>query len=105
MRLAREFGQPSWRAMLSGMSCTELQEWVEYYGDRWFSDELLDAHFSQLKYLVVSAFCETEYTPGDFSLINPTEDKTEEEPSGEKLMLIAEGISGGVRYGPEPAGR
>lgn len=91
--------------MLTGMSCTELQEWVEFYQERWFTDELTDAHFSQLQYLVVSAFCNNEYTPRDFSLINQTEYETETEPDDEKLMLIAEGIAGGVRYGPEPTGR
>jgi phage tail assembly protein T len=40
MRLAREFGRPDWRAMLSEMSSSEWFEWIEYYQDHCFSDDL-----------------------------------------------------------------
>ncbi|HBW4577318.1 TPA: phage tail assembly protein T, partial [Klebsiella pneumoniae] len=48
MRLAREFGRPDWRAMLSEMSSSEWFEWIEYYQDHCFSDDLLDSHFANL---------------------------------------------------------
>ncbi|HHQ8064130.1 TPA: phage tail assembly protein T, partial [Klebsiella pneumoniae] len=54
MRLAREFGRPDWRAMLSEMSSSEWFEWIEYYQDNCFSDDLLDSHFANLSYLAVS---------------------------------------------------
>ncbi|MDO6406256.1 phage tail assembly protein T [Pantoea phytobeneficialis] len=98
MRLAREFGRPDWRAMLSGMTSTELREWSQFYRDHYFNDHLLDAHFASLSHLVISLMCKNDMTPASFSLLHP--DKKDVEPSDEQLMLLAEGISGGVRYGP-----
>lgn len=98
MRLAREFGRPDWRAMLSGMTSTELREWSLFYRDNYFNDHLLDAHFASLSHLVISLMCKNDMTPASFSLLHP--DKKDVEPSDEQIMLLAEGISGGVRYGP-----
>jgi phage tail assembly protein T len=60
MRLAREFGRPDWRAMLSEMSSSEWFEWIEYYQDNCFSDDLLDSHFANLSYLAVSLFTDPD---------------------------------------------
>ncbi|MEC5321165.1 phage tail assembly protein T [Brenneria populi subsp. brevivirga] len=98
MQLAREFNRPDWRTMLSCMSSTELYEWADFYRENYFRDGLLDAHFSQLDYLLVSVNCKHEMTLSDFSLLNPT--TPDEAPDDETLMNIAESIPGGVRYGP-----
>ena len=73
MKLAREFRRPDWRAMLAGMSSTELAEWGRYYQQQYFENDLLDAHFSRLSHLVVSLMCpDTELTPLNFSLLHPS---------------------------------
>lgn len=102
MRLAREFGRPDWRAMLSEMSSSEWFEWIEYYQDRYFSDDLLDSHFSNLSYLAVSLFTDPDkhgISALDFSLL-ATGRAESEELSDEQLMSIAESIPGGTRYVP-----
>ncbi|EAA5550483.1 phage tail assembly protein T [Salmonella enterica subsp. enterica] len=96
--LAREFGRPDWRRMLASMSCTELVEWMEYYTSTPFSDVLLDAEFAQLNTTIVSLVsADAHVSPADFMLLSPV--VTDEEQSDEKIMLVAEGITGGVRYG------
>ncbi|VEA68452.1 phage tail assembly protein T [Serratia rubidaea] len=85
--------------MLSEMSATELVEWASFYKENHFSDALLDAEFSTLKATVVALFSSGEepINPGDFSLLTPPE--PEKEQTDDELMLIGEGIFGGVRYG------
>lgn len=103
MRLAREFGRPDWRAMLAGMSSTELGEWAVFYHDQYFHDQLLDAHFSNLSHLIISLECKDhEMTPASFSLLNPS--PPDESPDDEQLMSLAESLSGGIRYGPAVSG-
>ncbi|ANI82415.1 MULTISPECIES: phage tail assembly protein T [Kosakonia] len=99
MKLAREFGRPDWRAMLSAMSSTELAEWGDFYRVQLFSNDLLDNHFACLSHLVVDMMCKDHgLTPADFSLLNPL--KPFPEQDDETMMHLAEGISGGKRYGP-----
>ncbi|WP_058911142.1 phage tail assembly protein T [Entomohabitans teleogrylli] len=102
MKLAREFGRPDWRAMLAGMSSTELGDWAVFYQQHYFHDAQLDAHFSGLTYAVFALFSrDSQLSPGTFSLFNPTETVTEQEdPDDDMLMAKAEGISGGIRYDP-----
>lgn len=85
--------------MLSEISSTELGEWAEYYRDNPFSDVLLDAEFSTLKATLVALFSSGDepINASDFSLLTPPE--PEIETTDEDLMLIGEGIYGGVRYG------
>lgn len=99
MKLAREFRRPDWRAMLAGMSSSELAEWGRYYQKQYFEGDLLDTHFSRLCHLIVSMLCtKTELTPRDFSLLNPPEQ--EDLPMDDDvIMSVAESL-GGVRYGP-----
>ncbi|RYM60030.1 phage tail assembly protein T [Serratia quinivorans] len=99
MRLAREFKRPDWRQMLSEISSTELGEWAEYYRENRFSDALLDAEFSSLKATMVALFTsgDEEIYPGDLSILTSPEPETEQ--TDDELMLIGEGIFGGVRYG------
>lgn len=102
MRLAREFGRPDWRAMLSEMSSSEWFEWIEYYQDHCFSDDLLDSHFANLSYLAVGLFTDPDkhgISALDFSLLAAGREESEE-VSDEQLMSIAESIPGGVRYVP-----
>jgi phage tail assembly protein T len=99
MRLAREFRRPDWRCMLSSMSCSELAEWAAFYRGNLFSDALIDAEFSALSLTITSAFCgKTELTMADFSLLSSVSEPVEQ--SDEEMMLAAEGLSGGMRYGP-----
>lgn len=98
MKLAREFRRPDWRAMLAGMSSTELAEWGRYYRQQYFENDLLDAHFSRLSHLVVSVmFPDTELTPLNFSLLNPPEPETL--PMDDDVMMSVAESLGGVRYG------
>ena len=102
MRLAREFGRPDWRAMLSEMSSSEWFEWIEDYQDHCFSDDLLDSHFANLSYLAVSLFTDPDkhgISALDFSLL-ATGRAESDELSDEQLMSIAESIPGGTRYVP-----
>ncbi|HBT9662426.1 TPA: phage tail assembly protein T [Klebsiella pneumoniae] len=102
MRLAREFGRPDWRAMLSEMSSSEWFEWIEYYQERCFSDDLLDSHFANLSYLAISLFTDPDkhgISALDFSLLT-TDREENEDISDEQLMSIVESIPGGVRYVP-----
>lgn len=99
MKLAREFGKPNWRAMLSAMSSSELAEWGVFYREQYFSCDLIDNHFARLNHLVIDMMCKDHgMTPADFSLLNP--EKTTPEQDDETLMHLAEGIPGGTRYGP-----
>ncbi|MGU9869887.1 phage tail assembly protein T [Kluyvera ascorbata] len=92
--------------MLAGMSSTEYADWRTFYQDNFFNDAQLDAHFSSLLYTVIAAFDpKTTSTPASFSLLSPSvEDITDDEPGDAALMTKAEGISGGVRYGPDGSG-
>ena len=86
--------------MLAGMSSTEYADWRTFYQDNFFNDVQLDAHFSSLMHIVITAS-----TPASFSLLSPSaEDIADDEPGDAVLMAKAEGISGGVRYGPDGSG-
>ncbi|ORM93149.1 phage tail assembly protein T [Pantoea cypripedii] len=104
MKLAREFHRPDWRAMLAGMTSSELEQWHEFYQENHFSDALLDAHFAALNLTVFTLACgENDLTPGHFSLLSPALTRALPEPDedhDEKMMALAEGVHGGVRYGP-----
>jgi phage tail assembly protein T len=88
--------------MLAGMSSAELGDWHLFYQSHLFQDAQLDAHFSGLLYSINSLFFrDPELTPAHFSLLSPSGERIEdEEPNDEALMTAAEGITGGVRYGP-----
>lgn len=99
MKLAREFRRPDWRAMLAGMSSSELSEWGRFYHEQYFEGNLLDTHFAKLSHLIISMMGGDEnLTPRHFSLLNPVE--SEPEMSSETMMSLAESLPGGVRYGP-----
>lgn len=88
--------------MLAQMSCTELSEWEQFYADEYFATDLIDAHFSCLSHHITNIVCKDHgLTPADFSLLNPqTRPEPDTETSDEAMMLAAEGITGGIRYGP-----
>ncbi|AYL65724.1 MULTISPECIES: phage tail assembly protein T [Citrobacter] len=99
MQLAREFRRPDWRRMLSEMSASELGEWAEHFSLKSFSDALLDAEFATLKALVTGLVTGVAQDADDFRLLSaaePVPEKTDDE-----LMRLGEGITGGVRYGPD----
>ncbi|HAK8511664.1 TPA: phage tail assembly protein T [Salmonella enterica] len=99
MQLAREFRRPDWRRMLSEMSASELGEWADHFGRFSFSDALLDAEFATLKALVTGLVTGAAQDADDFRLLSaaePVPEKTDDE-----LMRLGEGITGGVRYGPD----
>ncbi|EBZ2142375.1 phage tail assembly protein T [Salmonella enterica subsp. enterica serovar Newport] len=99
MHLAREFRRPDWRRMLSEMSASELGEWAEHFSLSSFSDALLDAEFATLKALVTGLVTGAAQDADDFRLLSasePVPEKTDDE-----LMRLGEGITGGVRYGPD----
>ena len=103
MKLAREFGRPDWRAMLAGMSSTEYGDWKIFYQDNYFHDVQLDAHFSGLLYTISTLFfADPELSPDSFSILSPEPESIDiDDPDDDTLMAKAEGISGGVRYGPD----
>jgi phage tail assembly protein T len=72
LNLAREFGRPDWRAMLAGMTSSELGDWHQFYREHYFQDAQLDAHFSELLYSISTLFFrDPELTPAHFSLLSP----------------------------------
>lgn len=100
MRLAREFRRADWRRMLSEMSATELGEWGDYFRMQSFSDVWMDAQFASLKALIVRMVSgSSDAAVADFSLL--PEENGIPERTDEELMHLGEGISGGVRYGPD----
>jgi len=99
MKLAREFRRPDWRAMLAGMSSSELSEWGRFFHEQYFESNLLDTHFSKLSHLIISMIGgDSDITPRHFSLLNPPE--IEPEMDSETMMSLAESLPGGVRYDP-----
>lgn len=101
MRLAREFRRADWRRMLSEMSATELGEWGDYFRMQSFSDVWMDAQFASLKALIVRMVSgSSDAAVADFSLL-PEEKTGYRSERTKKLMHLGEGISGGVRYGPD----
>lgn len=96
--------------MLAGMSSTEYADWRTFYQDNFFNDVQMDAHFSSLMHIVITALDpQTTSTPASFSLLSPsaediTDDEPDDEPGDDVLMAKAEGISGGIRYGPDSSG-
>lgn len=103
LKLAREFSRPDWRAMLAGMSSTEYGDWKIFYQDNFFHDAQLDALFSGLLYTISTLFfADPELTPASFSILSPASESIEvAETDDDALMAKAEGISGGIRYGPD----
>ena len=103
MKLTREFGRPDWRAMLAGMTSTEYGDWKIFYRDNFFHDVQLDAHFSSLLYSISTLFfADPELSPDTFSILSPEPESIDiDDPDDDTLMAKAEGISGGVRYGPD----
>lgn len=87
--------------MLAGMTSGELGDWHHFYRDHYFQDAQLDAHFSGLLYSISSLFFrDPELTPAHFSLLSPSGHSIDYEPDDETMMSAAEGITGGIRYGP-----
>ncbi|MXF06685.1 phage tail assembly protein T [Escherichia coli] len=104
MRLAREFRRADWRQMLSEMSASELAEWGLFFRTQCFSDVWMDAQFATLKALMVQMVSGSrDTTVTDFSLLPVDDDVMAGAPAqpDEVLMRLGEGISGGVRYGPD----
>ncbi len=93
--------------MLAGMSSTEYADWRTFYQDNFFLMMRNWMHiFSSLMHIVITALDpKTTSTPASFSLLSPSaEDIADDEPGDAVLMAKAEGISGGVRYGPDGSG-
>lgn len=88
--------------MLAQMSCTELSEWEQFYTVEYFQTDLIDTHFSRLSHHITDMVCKDHgLTTADFSLLNPQiRPEPDTETSDEAIMLAAEGITGGIRYGP-----
>lgn len=107
MNIAREFSRPDWRAMLAGLTSTELNEWADYFNEHFYLDAQLDAHFSSLNHLLLSiAYPKHNKTIADFSLLNLIRDvdsrsEIKKVMSDDEMMQAAEGISGGLRFEPE----
>ena len=99
MRLAREFRRADWRRMLSEMSATELGEWGDYFRMQSFSDVWMDAQFASLKALIVRMVSGSSDAAVLISAFTGRERDTG--ANGRRLMHLGEGISGGVRYGPD----
>ncbi|ECX4467602.1 phage tail assembly protein T, partial [Salmonella enterica] len=78
---------------------TELGEWAEHFGKNSFSDMLLDAEFATLKSLMTGLVTGTHHDADMFSLI--TDPESLHEKTDDELMILGEGITGGVRYGPD----
>ncbi|EHC4924593.1 phage tail assembly protein T [Escherichia coli] len=99
MQLAREFRRADWRRMLSEMSASELGEWGDFFRKQSFGDIWLDAQISTLKSLMVRMVSGERIPADDFSLV--TDDRVIPERTDEELMHLGEGISGGMRFGPD----
>ncbi|VCY67386.1 hypothetical protein BANRA_02118 [Escherichia coli] len=75
-------------------------EWGDYFRMQSFSDVWMDAQFASLKALIVRMVSgSSDAAVADFSLL--PEENGIPERTDEELMHLGEGISGGVRYGPD----
>ncbi|HEY1844603.1 MAG TPA: phage tail assembly protein T [Buttiauxella sp.] len=103
MKLAREFSRPDWRVMLSELSSTELKDWAEFFGENFFFYSQIDAHFSSLEHLVLSMHCpKHKLSVENFSLLKrPAVAASNDDMTDEQIMTASEGLSGGMRFGPE----
>ncbi|EJD6043694.1 phage tail assembly protein T [Providencia rettgeri] len=97
MRLAREFGRPDWRRMLSEMSASEFSDWVAHFSKTPFMPQLVDIEFAALHTSLYMAMGGTKTELTDFMLLTDVE-ADEGGMSDEAIQLASEGISGGVRY-------
>lgn len=71
-----------------------------HMGMQSFSDVWMDAQFASLKALIVRMVSgSSDAAVADFSLL--PEENGIPERTDEELMHLGEGISGGVRYGPD----
>ena len=71
-----------------------------YFRMQSFSDVWMDAQFASLKALIVRMVSgSSDAAVADFSLL--PEENGIPERTDEELMHLGEGISGGVRYGPD----
>ncbi|EPK8593114.1 phage tail assembly protein T [Pluralibacter gergoviae] len=87
--------------MLAGMTSSELGDWHHFYRERYFQDAQLDAHFSGLLYTISTfLYRDPDITPAHFSLLSPTAEAVGQVQDDDAMMLAAEGITGGTRYGP-----
>ncbi|KNC09994.1 tail protein [Klebsiella sp. RIT-PI-d] len=88
--------------MLAGMTSSELGDWHLFYRERFFQDAQLDAHFSSLLYTISTLMHrDPDITPANFSLLSPSAGiAADNEQDDDAMMLAAEGITGGTRYGP-----
>ncbi|MDX6915640.1 phage tail assembly protein T [Pectobacterium carotovorum] len=99
MRLAREFRRPDWRGMLAEISATEFMEWIDFFGEKPFMDSLIDAEFSNLTATIVTLISgKTDLNIDDFSLFSDRREMVER--TDDELMLLSEGLIGGMRYEP-----
>lgn len=81
----------SWFRMQAGHQNFRMQS---------FSDVWMDAQFASLKALIVRMVSgSSDAAVADFSLL--PEENGIPERTDEELMHLGEGISGGVRYGPD----
>lgn len=85
------------------MTSNELGDWHIFYRSHLFQDVLIDTHFSTLQFITAASsvnLSDSSLTPQDFSLLTPPDSGVDIQDD-EAMMLAAEGIAGGTRYGPE----
>lgn len=97
MRLAHEFGRPDWRRMLSEISASEFNDWINHFDKTPFTPQLIDIEFAALHTSIYSAMCGAKAEITDFMLLTDIE-PNDEEMSDEMIQTVGEGIAGGQRY-------
>lgn len=97
MRLAHEFGRPDWRRMLSEISASEFNDWINHFDKTPFTPQLIDIEFAALHTSIYSAMCGAKTEITDFMLLTDIE-TNDEEMSDEMIQSVGEGIPGGQRY-------
>ncbi|MGG4662931.1 phage tail assembly protein T [Providencia vermicola] len=97
MRLAREFSRPDWRRMLSEMSASEFNDWIDHFEKIPFTPQLIDIEFAVLNTSIYSAMCGAKTELTDFMLLTDIE-TSEDEMTDEMLQSVGESMPGGVRY-------
>lgn len=83
--------------MLSEISASEFNDWIEHFDKTPFTPQLIDIEFAALQATISSAFCGAETKMTDFMLLTDIESSCDE-MTDEMLQSVGESMPGGVRY-------
>lgn len=85
--------------MLSEVSASEFNDWIEHFSKTPFTPQLIDTEFAALQRTIVTSMCGADVEMTDFMLLTDI-DFDDNEMSDEVIQLVGSAIPGGLRYEP-----